>query len=233
MKSIAIMQPTFLPWIGYFALIDHVDEFIILDHVQFEKRSWQQRNKIKTDKGPIWLSVPVLSKGRQDQSIAETQILYEGEKSPLEKIMRSIEQNYKKATFYRDYANVLEQILSEKPKRIADLNQQLINQLCRVLKIDTPLLKSSEMGVKGSKEALLIDICQKRGATHYISPPGSKNYLEGGPLFQKADIMLSYQEYNHPVYTQLHTDFQPYMCILDLVFNEGPKSTEIIRSGLL
>ncbi len=232
MKSIAIMQPTFLPWIGYFTLIERVDEFILFDHVQFEKRSWQQRNKIKTPNGAIWLSVPVSTKGKQDQSIKEAEILYEGDKNPLDKIMKSIELNYKKAPFYTHYAQDLSAFFQEKPQYIAQLNETLIRWVCNLLEIKTPLIHSSTLGVSGKKEDLLVDICQKREATHYISPPGSKAYLDQSDAFDRVDIDLSYYEYPHPYYTQLHGDFEPYMCILDLLFNEGDQSAKIMKKSL-
>ena len=232
MKSIAIMQPTFLPWIGYFALIDRVDEFVIFDHVQFDKRSWQQRNKIKTPQGPIWLSVPVSSKGKQTQAILETEILYEGNKNPLDKFFKSIENNYKKAPFYNDHINMIQEIFSQKPRYIADLNEEIIVWICKILGIKTPLIKSSTLDAVGEKDSLLLDICQKRQATHYISPPGSKIYLDQSNLFEKNNIELQYHDYNHPEYSQLHGDFEPYMCILDLIFNEGENSMNIIEKGL-
>ena len=232
MKSIAIMQPTFLPWIGYFALIERVDEFIFFDHVQFEKRSWQQRNKIKTPQDPIWLSVPVSTKGKQAQAINEAEILYEGDKNPLDKIIKSIELNYKKAPFYNDYADDVFEFFADKPNHIAVLNQNIIQWICEKLDIKTPFIQSSTLDVSGTKDDLLVDICQVRNATHYISPPGSKVYLDESDAFEVAGIDLSYHDYNHPEYTQLHGDFEPYMCILDLLFNEGSKSGEIIRTGL-
>ncbi len=232
MKSIAIMQPTFLPWIGYFALIDRVDEFVLFDHVQFEKRSWQQRNKIKTPSGPQWLSVPVMTKGKQDQSICETQILYEGNKNPLDKIMKSIEMNYAKAAHYRQYAPQLEFFFHEKPLHISKLNESIIKWICSILNINTPFINSSALNAAGTKDELLLDICKKRNCTHYFSPPGSKSYLEGSDIFEKAGIPILYHNYKHPQYSQLHGDFEPYMCILDLLFNEGARSAEIIRKGL-
>jgi len=233
MKSVAIMQPTFLPWIGYFALIDRVDEFIFLDNVQFDKRSWQQRNKIKTANGDIWLSVAVSTKGKRDQIIKQTEILYEGDKSPLDKIEKSIEFNYSKAPFYEHYASDVFSFLRNRPKYISDLNQDLIKWACEKLNIKTPFIKASDLDVKGEKEILLLDICQVLSATSYVSPPGSKTYLAETDAFNKAKIDVMYHEYIHPEYTQLYHDFLPYMCILDLLFNEGPASGDIMRQGMI
>lgn len=227
-KSIAIMQPTFLPWIGYFALIERVDEFVILDHVQYEKRGWQQRNKIKTPSGQIWLSVPVKTKGRQFQKINDTEILYDGKRGPLDKIMYSIKINYSKAPFYKDYIDDLIRILCKKHKYLCNLNLEIINWICEKLNVKRTIILSSKLDVSGTKAELLVDICKKLNANHYISPLGSKIYLEKSNSFRDAKISLSYHEYNHPIYSQLYKDFIPYMSIIDLLFNVGPDSLEVM-----
>ena len=230
-KTIAIMQPTFLPWLGYFALLNRVDEFIFFDHVQFEKRSWQQRNKIRTHDGEMWLSVPVLTKGKREQSIKDVEIMYDGTRNPLAKLISSVEVNYKKSPFYNYYADELNYIFIQEPKNINDLNQDIICWVCQKLEIKTPCIRSSNLNVSGTKADLLVDICQERNATHYMSPPGSKVYLDESSVFKVAGIPISYFDYQHPEYTQLHGGFLPYMCILDLLFNHGPKSAQIIGSG--
>ena len=230
-KSIAIMQPTFLPWIGYFSLIDSVDEFVFFDHVQFEKRSWQQRNKIRTPKQEMWLSVPISSKGKQSQAIKDAKILYDGKKSPFEKIVGSIETNYKKAPYYKDYGEELNVFLLGRPKYISDLNQDVIRWICGKLAVATPIVRSSDLDVTGTKANLLVDVCQARKATRYISTLGSKVYLDESDAFELSGISLSYHEYVHPSYSQIHGEFVPYMSVLDLLFNEGPASAEIMRSG--
>lgn len=232
MKTIAIMQPTFLPWIGYFALIDRVDEFVFFDHVQFEKRSWQQRNNIKTANGALMLSIPVVSKGKQEQLIKDAEILYEGNKSPLDKIIKSIEMSYTKAPFYKQYADMVFHFFENCPSHIADMNINIIQFICSEIGIKTPFIKSSDKMAEGQKDVLLANICEEQDATHYISPPGSKDYLEPSSVFNDRGIELSYHYYNHPTYSQLHGDFVPYMCILDLLFNEGDNSLNIIRQGL-
>ena len=227
-KSIAVMQPTFLPWLGYFSLINSVDEFIFLDHVQFEKRSWQQRNRIRTFGSEMWLSVPVLSKGKQLQSIKNVEILYEGNRSPLLKIMKSIELNYKKTPFYIRYADELNTILLQNPRYLSELNQLLIRWICDKLEITTSLRVSSDLNVEGSKAKLLVNICESRGATHYLSPPGSKIYLDETSTFDTAGIQLEYFDYRPKQYTQIHGDFIPYMSVIDALFNVGPNSLKTL-----
>ena len=231
MKSLAIMQPTFLPWIGYFALINRVDEFVFLDQVQFDKRSWQQRNKIKTPNGAIWLTIPVLSKGRATQAISDVEILYEGGRNPFDKILRTIEINYKKARYFEDYFTSLANIFLAKPLFVSDLNQKIIKWVCQELTICTPLIRSSDLALTGQRDELLANVCINREASHYVSPPGSKVYLEGSSIFEAQAIQVVYHQYQHPEYRQLYNSFEPYMCILDLLFNEGPLSAEIIQAG--
>ena len=232
MKSIAIMQPAFLPWIGYFSLINYVDEFIFLDNVQFDKRSWQQRNRIKTAQGPIWLSVPVLTKRRSNQLIQQVKILKDSDIDPFRKINTTIEHNYKKAPYYYDYAKDLFDLFNNNKHNLAQLNQSIIQWICHQLGIKTPLIKASTLRAAGQKEYLLVDICKKRGASHYVSPPGSKTYLDESDAFDKVGIVLKYHNYEHPSYAQLYGNFEPYMCIMDLLFNEGPASAGIIKKGL-
>lgn len=211
------MQPTFLPWLGYFAMMDRVDEFVFLDHVDFNKRSWQQRNQIKTVNGPQWLTVPV--NASQGQAINEIKIA-----SPLDKLIRAIEYNYSKAPYYDD---TLIKILRYPIDHLVWLNVELIYWITTKLGITTPLTFSSMFEPEGSKADLLVDICRKRGAREYISSPGSRDYIEESGAFE---IPVTYFEYNHPVYNQ-PGEFLPYMSAIDLLFNEGPKSLEIIRSG--
>ena len=225
------MQPTFLPWLGYFYMIDKADEFVFLDNVQFDKRSWQQRNKIKTPNGDDWITVPVLSKGMSKQLIQDVEISYEKNRSPLKKIFRTIEQNYNKSRYFKFYIDKLNLFNDRSISKLSCLNQKLIEWVCEEYSISTPLIRASELSADGSKETLLLNICKSRGASHFLSAPGSKNYLEGKTLFDIHGISVIYQCYSHPKYTQLYGDFIPYMCILDLLFNEGPKGYDILRSN--
>lgn len=232
LKTTAIMQPTFLPWVGYFALIDRVDEFIYLDHVQFDKRSWQQRNKIKTPNGSIWVTVPVVTKGLSGQSIADVVINQSNPDFP-EKLIRSIEHNYKKAPFFSQYSPEVFALLRQEGISLRDLNCSLIDFYCGVVGIEAPKKFSSSMSVDGNKAALLVDICQKVDTNVYISPKGSENYISCSSDFDEAGIVVEYFEYEHPVWQQLYGEFDPYMCFLDLLFNVGDEGLEIIRSGVI
>ena len=231
MKTVAIMQPTFLPWIGYFALIDRVDEFIFLDNVAFDHRSWQQRNQIKTPSGAAWLSVPVQTKGQSGQLIKDVAIQYESG-NPFDKIAKTIHHNYSKTPFYAKYAPPLMEIFARKPQNLKDLNIGIIEVFCGFIGIRKNFYESSAMKAQGTKADLLAEICEERGASAYISPPGSKAYLDASDAFKEKGIPVLYHEYNHPPYSQLYGDFLPYMSIIDLLFNEGERSAHILKSGV-
>ncbi len=215
---------------GYFSLIDQVGTFVFLDSVQFAKRTWQQRNQIKSDRGPQWLTLPVLSKDKRDQTIQEVQLAHN--ENFVEKMIRSIAQNYSKAPYYKEYAEPTFEIMRTNNERLAELNINLITWMSGALGISgCRFLRSSEMEVSGKKADLLADICQKLGVKHYLSAIGSKEYIDQSDAFQTRGITVRYNYYEHPRYTQLNGDFLPYMCALDLMFNKGPESLEIIRTG--
>ena len=229
MKAAAIMQPTYLPWLGYFGLMDSVDVFVLLDSVQFARRSWQQRNQIKTAQGATWLTVPVLSKGAREQSISD--VLIDKCRDFSAAHIRSIELSYCKAPYFADYAAGLFGILRGGHDRLASLTVELITWLRDQLCIKTPLLRASEINVGGRKADLLAAICQHAGADHYVSPPGSREYMEESTVFADEGIAVTYHAYLHPNYPQQHGDFLPYMSTIDLLFNSGPESLTIIRRG--
>lgn len=229
-KRAAIMQPTFLPWCGYFALMASVDLFVFLDDVQFDKRSWQQRNRIKTANGVIWLTVPVLTKGRRDQTILEAQIQPDA-KFP-DTLWRTLELAFAKAPYADRYLPALHDILTAHTTHIGALNRAIITWMADELRIRTPTVCASDTPVSSAKADRLVDLCRAQGVTEYISPPGSKAYLDENEAFEKAGIGLDYFEYAHPEYAQLYGAFEPHMSALDLLVNEGSEASRILRSGL-
>lgn len=227
--KIAIAQPTYLPWLGYFDLIDQVDHLIVLDSVQFEKQSWQQRNRIKTPVGLQWLTVPVVFRGRLGQQIKDVEIR---EPDFWRKHLRALELNYRRSAFFGDYFLELSEIVQSDRRLLAELNIQLIGWFCKILGIQTPITRSSTMKQDGRRSGLLVNLCRALNADAYLSPLGSADYLMGDVhLFQETQIELYFQHYEHPEYTQLFAPFCPYASTLDLIFNEGPRAMEVIRSG--
>lgn len=228
-KTVAIMQPTYLPWMGYFGLMQSVDLFIFLDSVQFSRRSWQQRNQIKTASGQYWLSVPVLSKGKRDQLITEVEIDQSGDfpKSHL----RALEYSYKKSPYFDIYMPQLESLLKANNGSLNELNIGFISLLREALGIRTPTCRSSEFELVGTKADLLAHLCEKVDATDYISPPGSKDYLDQTDAFSRRGMRLQYFHFTHPEYPQCFGEFLPYMSTVDVLFNCGPESMQIINKG--
>lgn len=229
MTRVAIMQPTYLPWVGYLGMIDLVDTFIIFDSVQFAKRSWQQRNQIKTANGPMWLTVPVLSKGKRGQLINEVEI--DTTRNYQTAHIASLENNYRNSPYFSEYSPELFSLLEKGHVHLSELTVELIIWFCKVLGISTSIKYSSKMENIGTKADLLAMLCGQVDATEYVSAPGSREYLEESDAFEKHCIPVKYHEYDHPMYPQLFGDFTPYMSIVDLLFNVGPESLSIIRKG--
>lgn len=228
---IAIMQPTYLPWIGYFDLMDQVDLFVFLDQVQFAKRSWQQRNRIKTPKGLEWISVPVRVRGRYLQKINEVII---SDPDFWQVHLRSIQYNYSRSYYFKEYFEQLMEIYGKGSpwNYLLDLNLTLIEWIAKTIGITTPMIKSSSLGVKGKRSNLLVEICKEVGADKYISPIGSAGYLLNElDEFEKLGIQVLFHNYQHPEYRQCFGPFIPYASCIDLLLNEGPYSLNVIRNG--
>lgn len=224
------MQPTYLPWTGYFALMEQVDTFVLLDDVQFDHRSWQHRNRIRSVDSPHWLTVPVSVKGRRNQRIKE--VLIDAARPWQKKHLGAILHNYSRAPWLSVNRLWLEQIYRNPPDRLFDLNRLLIEELARKLGIRTSLCNSSELQVSGDRVARLIHICEKIGAAEYLSPIGSYDYIEQDNRFLDAGISLFYQRYEHPRYRQIHGEFVSHLSVLDLLLNEGPGSSDVLASGI-
>jgi len=228
--KIAINQPTYLPWMGYFDLIDQVDLFVILDNVQFEKQSWQQRNRIKTAAGLQWLTVPVKFRGRFGQLIGDVEIR---DSSFWCNHVRAIELAYRRAPYFDRYFSQLKSILEKQAAgRLVELNLGLLRWLLDVLEIRTPLKLASGLGQGGKRTELLANICDTVGATEYLSPLGSASYLlSEQDILRHCGIGILFQNYAHPEYRQLFPPFEPFASVLDLLFNEGDRALQILRSG--
>lgn len=228
--KIAIMQPTYLPWVGYFAMIASVDLFVILDDVQFARRSWQQRNRIKSANGELWLTVPVASKNNRDQLINQVKIVEE--QQPLLKHAKTIETCYKKSKHYDEYAKALFDIYHIQNSSLCRLNTDIICWLNSCFKINTPIVNSSTLPAHGAKGDRLVSICKALNATKYIAAPASENYLSESDSFERAGIELEYFNYKPLPYTQLYGDYLPYLSAIDLLFNEGINSFPILINGV-
>jgi hypothetical protein len=229
--KIGISQPTFIPWYGYFGLIDYVDEFILLNDVQFEPRSWQQRNFIKFNNEKLFLTVPVLRKKKKDQKIYEVKI--NKEDNYIKKFIKTIEQSYKKSSYYSSYSKDIFDIISNNNENLMDLNINFIKYFCNILNINTKITNSFDLELKSKKEDLIKEICKIKKCDEYISTIGAKDYLGDKLFFNQTSIKIKYFSINDFFYNQIGDKYLEKLSILDIVFNEGPNALNIIKKNFL
>lgn len=223
---VSINQPAYLPWLGYFHRIAVSDAHIVLDQVQFEKNSFTNRNKIRSREGWCWLTVPVRTAGKfGDLSIHEIGIANEKKWSP--KHWQTLRLNYSKAPFFSQHAAFFEGIYARPWEKLADLIREITAYLLDAFGIGTKLYFGSQMKASGKKDELVLNLCRELGATAYLSGPLGRNYLRE-ELFGQHNIAVRYDDYRHPTYPQVHPGFEPYMAAIDLLFNAGPASREIL-----
>jgi hypothetical protein len=217
-----ILQPSYIPWRGYFHQIAKADVFVFYDDVQFDKRGWRNRNQIKTPRGLQWLTIPVYSKGAQTEHIPINQIKIVWDSSWNMGHWKAIQMAYSKAPYFETYAPMLEGFYNQSPEYLADFTIETTIALARALGINqTKFLRSSELNASGQKTDRLIQVLSAVGATHYISGPSAQDYIENDK-FKEAGITLEYMVYNYPEYTQLYPPFEPQVSVLDLLFMTGP-----------
>jgi hypothetical protein len=219
-------QPVYLPWLGLFHKIAISDSYCFFDIVQYQRKDYNNRNKIKTNNGPIWLSVPVKSSGRLNSKINDIEIINNGWNK---KHIRSIEINYSKAKYFEKYIVGIKEILLNDYKYLSDLNYDILKHGLYALNIDTKVIKASDYNFYGAKSDLVLDMCKKLSADTYIFGKQGKDYADVDSFLERS-ITPIFQDYHHPVYAQLHGDFIPNMSFLDLIFNHGPDSYNILMS---
>jgi hypothetical protein len=226
-KCVAIVQSSYIPWKGYFDLIRAADEFILLDEVQFTKRDWRSRNRIKTKDGLCWLTVPVHSKGKFEQRIADTTI---ADPAWSERHWQTIQSAYARTPFFDTYAPPLRR-LYEKPAsdRLSDVNRSLIDAICQAFGITTPITWSSEYHPREGRNERLIDLCVKAGATDYLSGPSARGYIDEA-AFADAGVTVHFADYTgYPEYPQPYPPFEHAVSALDLLFCTGPRAADFLR----
>ena len=226
---IAGHQPEYLPYIGFFFKMMNCDKFVFVDHVQFNKKGYQNRNRIRNTTGEVFLTVHVLTKGKFHQPINEVQI--NNDVNWQKKHWRSIVLNYKKAEFFDEHKDFFEKIYSNKYEKLSQLNETIIRYLANELEINVEIVKSSEFGSLGNKTDLLIDMCKKLGADTYLSGEGGRKYVDHSK-FETNNLKHLFTNFKHPIYTQQFEPFMPNMSVIDLLFNHGSKnSKEIIKQS--
>jgi len=217
-----------MPWIGYFYKMATADKFVYLDNVPYSKGSYTNRVQIKTQAGPRWLTVPVLTSGKLGQGIAE--LVADDHSAWRKKVLATLEGAYRKCPYFTRYFGDVEWILHSAPSNLADLNIQLIEYFAGRLGIVTPRVRGTALAAQGKATELLIAACKELGADTYLSGSGGANYQDE-PAFADAGLRLIYARYKHPVYPQHFGQFAPGLSIADLLFNCGPDSAAIFKSG--
>lgn len=232
---IGILQPGYLPWLGFFEQMYNTDVFVILDDVQYDKKSWRNRNKIRTKDGWIWLTVPVFTKGSFSQRIQE--VCINNEIPWQRKHLKSLETNYQKAPYYKDYIDFFSELYAKEWKYLLDLDMEIIEFVKVQLKLNARMIFSSNLAPcaedpanGGAKNEKIINICKKLGADTLYDGESAESFIDKA-LFAKEGITVEFQHYNHPVYAQLFQPFMPYMSIVDLLFNCGNASLDIITGS--
>ena len=222
---VAVHQPQYLPWIGYFDKMRRADVFCYLNDVQYKKNEWQNRNRIKTAQDWQWLTVPV--RYRFPEKINEVQINNTTQWS--KKHLQALKTNYSRAPYFKSYISIFEDTFSRDWEFISELNIHLIERLKDVLQMqEKTTIISSELTLREEPTDRLIDICKALGADSYLAGQGGTGYMDAA-RFEKNGLKVIMQEFDHPVYSQLFGDFQSHLSIVDLLFNCGPESMDMIR----
>lgn len=226
-KKVAILQSNYIPWKGYFDLIASVDELILFDDMQYTRRDWRNRNIIKTPNGPAWLTVPVITKGRYDQRIRDTEIDgTDWSRSHLD----TLTHNYRRARHFDEIMSWLAPLyMDHLDTHLSVLNRRLIEAVCGYLDIGTRITNSWDYDVSGNKTSRLVNLCLQAGADQYLSGPAAKAYIEP-EIFHQAGVGLAWFDYaGYPEYPQLWGAFEHAVSIVDLLFNCGSSSKGFMR----
>jgi hypothetical protein len=217
-----ILQPSYIPWRGYFDQINQADVFVFYDDVKYDKNGWRNRNRIKTPQGVIWLTIPVHTKRLSTENIPIDQIQIAWQQPWNRKHWMTLQQVYRKAPYFNLYAPLLEDFYSREPEYLSEFNIDLTIALSKELGISgTEFVRSSSLKVNGTKTDRLIQILTRLGVDDYLTGPSAQSYIEEDK-FEAAGISLSYMVYDYPEYPQLYPPYDPYVSILDLMFMTGP-----------
>lgn len=229
-KKVAILQSNYIPWKGYFDIIDSVDEFIFYDEMQYTTRDWRNRNKIKTQNGLKWISVPVNNKGCQitGLKISEAQIT---DNNWAKSHWDSIKLSYSKTPYFKEYSNFFENLYKSCAEEtyLCHINYKFIIAINELLGITTKITYDKDYGIIEGKTERLVDLVKKAGGTEYLSGPAAKDYIDEAH-FKDAGIKLTWMDYSkYKEYPQLYPPFEHGVTILDLIFNTGKDAIKYIR----
>lgn len=222
-KTVAIVQSNYIPWRGYFDLIRRSDVFVLYDDVQYTRRDWRNRNRIKTVSGLQWLTIPVEVKGKYTQKIRDVKI---ADPEWRNDHWNTMHHAYARAENFKNYSDQIEFLYrSATSEWLSEVNLHLIRGLCGVLGVHTDIRLSSEFLLNEGRSERLLGICRDLKATTYLSGPSAQEYLDVS-LFRSAGIEINWMDYSrYPTYPQLHGPFEPAVSVLDLIFNIGPAAS--------
>ena len=224
MKVVAIHQPEYLPWLGFFKKMMNVELFVFLDDVQFRKKGWQNRNRIRINDGTTLLSIPVHT--HSYPKINEVTI--DNEKNWSMRHKKSILYNYARAPYFGEIKDFIESIFEKKFQYLVDLNTEIIKFIMNELEIKSKIVFSSELEISKKGSDRVLDICKAVDADHYITGTFWAESNLRVEEFKKSNIDIEFQKFQHPIYKQIHGEFIPEMSIIDLLFNEGRKEAKKI-----
>lgn len=227
--TLVVLQPGYLPWLGFFDQMRRADLFVYYDDVQYDKNGWRNRNRVKSPRGePHWLTVPVRV-ASLEQRIDETEI--DNRQAWARKHAGTIRQFYAKAPHLRRYLPELEELLAGRRwESLLELDAAVVALMCRWLGLDRRVLRSSQLQVGGERSERLLRMCEHLGARRYLSGSAARSYLDVS-LFERAGVRVDWQDYRHPTYPQQHGEFVPFLSALDLLLNCGDESLSVISRG--
>ena len=227
--SVVVLQPGYLPWLGFFDQLRRADVFVYYDDVQYDKHGWRNRNRIKTQTGPTWLTVPVLHSGQGLPRILDVAIDH---RTPwARKHVDTIRQSYARAPFLRRYLPALEELLQSRWECLVDLDIACVNLMAEWFGLQRRIERSSQLPIGGERSERLLEICRHFGASTYVSGASAENYLDVA-LFERHSIAVEWQRYEHPTYPQPHGEFVPFLSALDLLLNCGDEAALIAFGGI-
>jgi hypothetical protein len=226
--TVAVLQPGYLPWLGFFDQMRRADIFVLYDDVQYDKHGWRNRNRIKTPTGPMWLTVPVLHTGRGPMRIDEVEV--DPRSAWSQKHVKSLRQNYAKAAHARPYLQELEETLLRSWERLVDLDMAVTSLMAEWLGLASTVVRSSGLRIAGERSERLVNVCRHFGARTYLTGDAARSYLDVA-LFESAGIQVVWQVYRHPVYPQLHGPFASHLSAIDLILNCGPDARTILANS--
>lgn len=231
MRTAVIHQPDFLPHLAFFHRLLAADLFIVLDTAQFVRgtsRSWMNRDRIKTAGGVKWITIPVQDCPRET---AIVDVFLDQRQNWRERHLRQIAESYRRASCFGEIYPRLQALYEGDETGLAQFNMQSIRLLLDLLRVNVEIVFASALDPQGRKNALLVDLLAKTGCDRYISGPGARAYFEPEP-FEAAGIEVRWQEFNHPIYPQLHGSFEPYLSSIDVLLNCGAEeSAKLLRSS--